>query len=484
MTISMEETQEILETTGPFDRKGSPETESLDGKESLETESYDEKEKQEEDSDDQSSPRGVLEIPISGSDSDNSSCGTSATEKSTVHRALFGENNGLHWRNLIDNIKWKSMRRFSTIPLLGGYEISRKNLRRKLGLNPGIDDESDCGDIVVPKPSWRNFTKKELADATDNFSPEKLIGEGGHAEVYKGCLSDGLVVAVKRITKKEKNDEDRVGDFLSELGIIAHINHPNAAKLIGFGVDGGLHLVLQFSPHGSLASVLHGATEKLDWKIRFKVALGVAEGLQYLHCECQRRIIHRDITASNILLTEDYEPQISDFGLAKWLPEKWVHHVVHPIEGTFGYMAPEYFMHGIVDEKTDVFAFGVLLLELITGRHAVDSCRQSLVMWAKPLLEENNVNDIADPSLRDAYDNGEMKRVMSIALACIHHLPSTRPNMNRVVKLLRGEGGQVELKQRSMVGGRAIVLDDSDLEDYTSASYLSDLDRHRQLLLE
>ncbi|KAL7223490.1 hypothetical protein ACSBR1_025022 [Camellia fascicularis] len=484
MTISMEETQEILETTGPFDRKGSPETESLDGKESLETESYDEKEKQEEDSDDQSSPRGVLEIPISGSDSDNSSCGTSATEKSTVHRALFGENNGLHWRNLIDNIKWKSMRRFSTIPLLGGYEISRKNLRRKLGLNPGIDDESDCGDIVVPKPSWRNFTKKELADATDNFSPEKLIGEGGHAEVYKGCLSDGLVVAVKRITKKEKNDEDRVGDFLSELGIIAHINHPNAAKLIGFGVDGGLHLVLQFSPHGSLASVLHGATEKLDWKIRFKVALGVAEGLQYLHCECQRRIIHRDITASNILLTEDYEPQISDFGLAKWLPEKWVHHVVHPIEGTFGYMAPEYFMHGIVDEKTDVFAFGVLLLELITGRHAVDSCRQSLVMWAKPLLEENNVNDIADPSLRDAYDNGEMKRVMSIALACIHHLPSTRPNMNRVVQLLRGEGGQVELKQRSMVGGRAIVLDDSDLEDYTSASYLSDLDRHRQLLLE
>ncbi|XP_028058375.1 receptor-like cytosolic serine/threonine-protein kinase RBK1 [Camellia sinensis] len=484
MTISMEETQEILETTGPFDGKGSPETESLDGKESLETESYDEKEKQEEDSDDQSSPRGVLEIPISGSDSDNSSCGTSATEKSTVHRALFGENNGLHWRNLIDNIKWKSMRRFSTIPLLGGYEISRKNLRRKLGLSPGIDDESDCGDIVVPKPSWRNFTKKELADATDNFSPEKLIGEGGHAEVYKGCLSDGLVVAVKRITKKEKNDEDRVGDFLSELGIIAHINHPNAAKLIGFGVDGGLHLVLQFSPHGSLASVLHGATEKLDWKRRFKVALGVAEGLQYLHCECQRRIIHRDITASNILLTEDYEPQISDFGLAKWLPEKWVHHVVNSILNGFRYMAPEYFMHGIVDEKTDVFAFGVLLLELITGRHAVDSCRQSLVMWAKPLLEENNVNDLADPSLRDAYDNGEMKRVMSIALACIHHLPSTRPNMNRVVQLLRGEGGQVELKQRSMVGGRAMVLDDSDLEDYTSASYLSDLDRHRQLLLE
>ncbi|XP_058185003.1 receptor-like cytosolic serine/threonine-protein kinase RBK1 isoform X3 [Rhododendron vialii] len=339
--------------------------------------------------DDLSSPRGVLEAPVSGSsDSDNSSISSgsssfdsSAAEKSPVENPLIGEissNNVLHWKNLIENIKWKSVRRFSTIPLIGGYDL--KNLRRKLGRNRSADEEIDCGDSVVPKPSWRNFSRSELSAATDNFSPEKLIGKGGHAEVYKGCLSDGQVVAVKRITKKDKKDEDRVGDFLSELGIIAHINHPNAAKLIGFSVDGGFHLVLQFSSHGSLASLLHGATECLEWKIRFKVALGVAEGLQYLHCECHRRIIHRDITASNILLTEDNEPQISDFGLAKWLPEKWIHHVVDPIEGTFGYMAPEYFMHGIVDEKTDVFAFGVLLLELITGRRAVDSFRQSLVM--------------------------------------------------------------------------------------------------------
>uniref|UniRef100_A0A5B7AD11 non-specific serine/threonine protein kinase n=1 Tax=Davidia involucrata TaxID=16924 RepID=A0A5B7AD11_DAVIN len=451
-----------------------PETELLDGS------------NKEDDCDDWSSPRGVLEIPVSGSDSDqsgsiSSTCDSSVTEKSGSTQA--GESHGLQWKNLIGHIKRKSARRFSTIPLLYGYELSRKSLIRKLGRNHSADDAIDCGDIVIPKPSWRNFSYEELAAATDNFSSEKLIGKGGHAEVYKGCLPEGVVVAVKRITKKEKNDEDRVGDFLSELGIIAHINHTNAVRLIGFSVDGGLHLVLQFLPHGSLASVLHGSTQSLEWKIRFKVALGVAEGLQYLHCDCQRRIIHRDITASNILLTEDYEPQISDFGLAKWLPNKWVQHVVNPIEGTFGYLAPEYFMHGIVDEKTDVFAFGVLLLELITGRRAVDSCRQSLVMWAKPLLEMNNVKEIADPRLEDGYDIGEMKRAMLTASSCIHHSPSMRPNMNRVVQLLRGENGTLDVKQKSM-GGRALILDACDLEDYTCTSYLNDLNRHMQLVME
>ncbi|CAK9169195.1 unnamed protein product [Ilex paraguariensis] len=382
---SPRETREIPETEEPEDVKR--ETQEIPERELLEDVNKQEDIKIQEDSDDESSPRGVLEIPISGSDSDNnsssfsSSSGSSLNEKSANNGAHSGENQGLHWRNLIDNIKKRSMRRFSSITLLARSELSRKTLRKRLERNHSAEDSIDCEDFLVPKPSWRNFSYEELVAATDNFSPDNMIGKGGHAEVYKGCLSDGEIVAVKRITKKEKNDEDRVGDFLSELGIIAHINHPNAAKLVGFSADNGLHLVLQFLPHGSLSSLLHGSTKNLEWNIRFRVALGVAEGLQYLHCECQRRIIHRDITASNILLTEDYEPQISDFGLARWLPEKWTHHVVSPIEGTFGYMAPEYFMHGIVDEKTDVFAFGVLLLELITGRRAVDSCRQSLVMW-------------------------------------------------------------------------------------------------------
>ncbi|CAA2993694.1 receptor-like cytosolic serine threonine- kinase RBK1 [Olea europaea subsp. europaea] len=448
--------------------------------------------KEEEMEEEQSSPRGVLEIPISGSDSDHSSRSSSlertssfCSEKSFFQRGISGElGYGLQWKNLLGQIKKKtSVRRFTTIPLLGGYDFSKKSLRGKLGRNRSTEDTINCGDVVVPKPSWRNFTYDELKQATDNFSPDKLLGKGGHAEVYKGCLSDGQIVAVKKITKKKKNDEDRVGDFLSELGIIAHIDHPNAARLIGFSADNDLHLVLQFSPHGSLATVLHGSEVSLEWKIRYKVAVGVAEGLQYLHYDCQRRIIHRDITASNILLSEDYEAQISDFGLAKWLPQKWAHHVVSPIEGTFGYMAPEYFMHGIVHEKTDVFAFGVLLLELITGRRAVDSCRQSLVMWAKPLLEKNNVKELTDPKLGNNYDVIEMKRSIFAASTCLHHLPNMRPTMKKVVQLLQGENEPVDMKQKSM-GGRALMVDACDLDDYTATTYLKDLNRHMELVME
>ncbi|KAL2521743.1 Receptor-like cytosolic serine/threonine-protein kinase RBK1 [Forsythia ovata] len=469
------------------------ETESLENEENEEEEQQNpENEKKEEEIEEQSSPRGVLEIPISGSDSDHSSRSSSlersssfGSEKSLFQRGLSGElGYGLQWKNLFGQIKKRtSMRRFTTIPLLGGYELSKKSLRGKLGRNRSAEETIDCGDSLVPKPSWRNFSYQELKEATDNFSPDKLLGKGGHAEVYKGCLSDGQVVAVKKITKKEKNDEDRVGDFLSELGIIAHIDHPNAARLIGFSAENDLHLVLQFSPHGSLATVLHGSEVSLEWKIRYKVAIGVAEGLQYLHCDCQRRIIHRDITASNILLSEDYEAQISDFGLAKWLPEKWVHHVVSPIEGTFGYMAPEYFMHGIVHEKTDVFAFGVLLLELITGRRAVDSCRQSLVMWAKPLLEKNIVKELADPQIGSNYDVKEMKRAMFAASTCLHHLPNMRPNMKKVVQILQGENEPVDMKQKSM-GGRALLVDACDLDDYTCTTYLKDLNRHMELVME
>ena len=436
--------------------------------------------------DDESSPRGVLEIPITGSDSDMSST-SFGSEKSVGAAAAWETNYGtLHWKKLFGQIKRRSSMKFSTIPLLGGYgyDFSKKAFKKKLGRNHSAGDAIDCGDFEMPKPSWRNFTYQELKIATDDFAPENLIGKGGHAEVYKGLLPDGQVVAVKKIIKEQKNDENRVGDFLSELGIIAHIDHPNTAKLIGFSADTGLHLVLQFVPHGSLATVLHGGCEEsMEWERRYKVAIGVAEGLEYLHCGSQRRIIHRDITASNILLSQDYEAQISDFGLAKWLPEKWQHHVVSPIEGTFGYMAPEYFMHGVVHEKTDVFAFGVLLLELITGRRAVDSYRQSLVMWAKPYLESSDIKEIADPKLGEDYDVTEMKRAMFTASICIHHLPNMRPNMSRVVKLLQGENEAVDVKQKSL-GMKSLIWDSCDLEEYTSTTYLKDMNRHMELVME
>ncbi|KAL5177453.1 Receptor-like cytosolic serine/threonine-protein kinase RBK1 [Glycine soja] len=432
------------------------------------------------------SPRDVFGVPILGMDSDS----TGSSNYGGPGSPGLGQKHSQQWRAMIDVLRFKSVRRFSTIPLLAAsYEISRKSLRNKLArILPANEEDDDLNlgidiDDISTKPSWRNFSYADLAAATDDFSPVNLLGKGGHAEVYKGCLADGQVVAVKRLMRNEKEIEGKAGDFLTELGIIAHINHPNATRLIGFGIDNGLYFVLQLAPHGSLSSLLFGS-ECLEWKIRFKVAVGVAKGLQYLHHDCPRRIIHRDIKASNILLNQNNEAEISDFGLAKWLPDKWAHHVVFPIEGTFGYLAPEYFMHGIVDEKTDVFAFGVLLLELITGRRAVDSnSRESLVIWAKPLLEAKLIEQMVDPRLELKYDLAEMKCAMVTASMCIHHMSSKRPYMNQVVQLLKGEEVPIELTQNSSAP-RSHLIDACDLEDYTCSNYLTDLNRHKQLLME
>ncbi|KAK4477964.1 hypothetical protein RD792_017229, partial [Penstemon davidsonii] len=258
---------------------------------------------------------------------------------------------------------------------------------------------------------------------------ENLIGEGGYSEVYKGHLADGQLVAVKRLTRGTQ--EEMTADYLSELGILVHVNHPNIASIIGYGVEGGMHLVLPLSPNGSLASLLNGEKEKLAWNFRYNIALGIASGLSYLHEGCQRRIIHRDIKSANVLLTEDFEPQISDFGLAKWLPDQWTHLTVSQFEGTFGYLPPEFFMHGLVDEKTDVYAFGVLLLEIVSGRPALDESHNSVVMWAKPLIISRNIAELVDPILDGAYDWDQANRMVMVASLCIQQDSAERPHMSQ-----------------------------------------------------
>ncbi|XP_042491375.1 receptor-like cytosolic serine/threonine-protein kinase RBK2 isoform X2 [Macadamia integrifolia] len=421
------------------------------------------------------SPRGILEDCLRSLESETGSSKASTSGSEAQPRSTS------HWNGLCRLFKVRNLRRLYTFPPVSVFSMRKGG---NVGEKQGPTINSPETDLHHLKPSWKDFTFSELQIATNNFSSENLIGKGGYAEVYKGCLQDGQLVAVKRLTRG--TSEERTAAFLSEIGIIVHVDHPNTAKLIGYGVEGGMHIVLQLSPHGSLASLLHGPKETLVWSIRYKIALGTAEGLQYLHESCQKRIIHRDIKAANILLTEDYEPQICDFGLAKWLPEQWTHHTVSKFEGTFGYLAPEYFMHGIVDEKTDVFSFGVLLLELITGRRALDNSQQSLVMWAKPLLDKNDMRELADPSLDNDYDPQQMSRALSTASLCTQHSSLLRPRMSQVVQLLRGDEGILEsTKQYHRPSFQRTYSDELQYaEEYNLTRYLNDLSRHKQIAME
>ncbi|XVF80535.1 hypothetical protein PTKIN_Ptkin15bG0081200 [Pterospermum kingtungense] len=324
---------------------------------------------------DTNSPVGVLEDFFRTEEFETS---YSSKAPSTDSANEQNSKQGFRWRGLAQLFRSKSKKSLANLQPLGSFRLS---LRRSSSMRENVavaPDFLNTNPYNLKSPR-KVFTLSELQIATSNFSNENLIGKGGYAQVYKGTLPNGQLVAIKRLTKG--TPDEIIGDFLSELGMMAHVNHPNTAKLFGYGIEGGMHLVLELSPNGSLASLLYGSKDKLKWGIRFKIALGTAEGLRYLHEGCKRRIIHRDIKAANILLTKDFVPQICDFGLAKWLPEHWTHHIVTKFEGTFGYLAPEYLMHGIVDEKTDVFAFGVLLLELVTGRRALDYSQQSLVLW-------------------------------------------------------------------------------------------------------
>ncbi|KZV27392.1 hypothetical protein F511_02501 [Dorcoceras hygrometricum] len=328
------------------------------------------------------------------------------------------------------------MKYMRTASLKRLFSLKRQNFDEQFKERDFNAAESDQESALFQKPIWKCFSFEEIFTATDGFSSDNMVGRGGFAEVYRGVLRNGEAIAVKRLTKAE-NDAGKEKEFLTEIGTLGHASHLNVTPLLGCCMDNGLYLIFHFSSKGSVASILHN--EKLpvmDWNTRHKIAVGTARGLHYLHKNCPRRIIHRDIKASNVLLTADCEPQISDFGLAKWLPTQWSHHSVGPIEGTIGHLAPEYFTHGVVDEKTDVFAFGVFLLELISGRKPVDGHHQSLHSWAKPILNEGNTEEVVDPRLDDTYDAKQLNRLAFAASLCIRSSPSRRPTMSEVLEVM------------------------------------------------
>ncbi|CAN1320831.1 Protein NSP-INTERACTING KINASE 3 [Linum perenne] len=288
----------------------------------------------------------------------------------------------------------------------------------------------------------RRYTFKELRNATDHFNAKNILGKGGFGIVYKGCLNDGSTVAVKRL--KDYNAVGGEIQFQTEVETISLAVHRNLLRLSGFcTTENERILVYPYMSNGSVASRLKGRPA-LDWGRRKKIALGTARGLLYLHEQCDPKIIHRDVKAANILLDEDFEAVVGDFGLAKLLDHR-DSHVTTAVRGTVGHIAPEYLSTGQSSEKTDVFGFGILLLELITGQKALDFGRgthQKGVMldWVKKLHQEGKLQLMVDKVLRGNLDRVEVEEMVQVALLCTQFNPIHRPKMSEVLKMLEGDG--------------------------------------------
>ncbi|XP_071731927.1 inactive protein kinase SELMODRAFT_444075-like [Rutidosis leptorrhynchoides] len=294
--------------------------------------------------------------------------------------------------------------------------------------------------IFGKPPRW--FTYAELEVATSGFSQDNFLAEGGFGSVYRGVLPDGQAVAVKQ-HKLASSQGDQ--EFCSEVEVLSCAQHRNVVMLIGFCMqDRRRLLVYEYVCNGSLDSHLYGRDQDpLQWSARQKIALGAARGLRYLHEECRVGcIVHRDMRPNNILITHDFQPLVGDFGLARWQPDGDTEEETKVI-GTFGYLAPEYAQSGQITEKADVYSFGVVLVELITGRKAVDLKRpkgqQCLAEWARPLLEHGTINELLDPRLGNYYSAHEVYCMMQAASLCIKRDPHLRPRMSQVLRMLEGD---------------------------------------------
>ncbi|PKA47617.1 Receptor-like serine/threonine-protein kinase NCRK [Apostasia shenzhenica] len=293
------------------------------------------------------------------------------------------------------------------------------------------------------------FSFSELAEATDKFSDANLIGQGGSSNVYQGRLKDGRIVAIKKLKMLGGIEAD--SSFPTEIEVISRLNHCHVLPLLGYCCEPqNWHcdrlLVFEYMSNGNLRECLdvkHGK-EPLNWSIRIRVALGVARGLEYLHEAAAPRILHRDIKSTNILLDDNYKPKITDLGMAKCLTTD-----EHPscsssparMLGTFGYFAPEYAIVGKASLKSDVFSFGVVILELITGRkpiHKSATADESLVLWAMPCLRDSKlvVTELPDPLLKGNFPEEDMQIMAHLARECLQWDPDSRPTMSEIVQIL------------------------------------------------
>ncbi|XP_078148975.1 putative cysteine-rich receptor-like protein kinase 31, partial [Carex rostrata] len=301
--------------------------------------------------------------------------------------------------------------------------------------------ETELEYILNPNAEYQVFKFTALKAATDNFSDRNKLGKGGFGPVYKGTLPDGREIAVKRLSG---NSVQGIIEFKNEVDFLAKLKHKNLVQLFGCCITKQEKLLCyEYLPNGSLDKILFAKDSSirvnLGWKMRHKIIEGITRGLHYLHEESQLKIIHRDLKVSNILLDKDMNPKISDFGLARFFEEDQTHKDTNIIAGTFGYMAPEYISHGNFSAKSDVYGFGVLLLEILTGQKnsafAGSNRVSNLIDHALMHWNDGTIFELVDPILEEEFKE-EIERCVHIALQCVQENPVDRPTMETVKNML------------------------------------------------
>ncbi|KAI3453146.1 hypothetical protein Pfo_009809 [Paulownia fortunei] len=308
-------------------------------------------------------------------------------------------------------------------------------------------DQNEVDLEKIAAQEQKHFSFEALVAATKNFHPSQKLGEGGFGPVFQGKLKDGREIAVKRLSQRSAQGKK---EFQNEAKLLARVQHKNVVNLLGYCVhDAERLLVYEYVANESLDKLLFKSDrrELLDWKRRHDIIAGIAKGLLYLHEQAHCSIIHRDIKASNILLDDKWVPKIADFGMARLFPEDQTH--VHTrVAGTNGYMAPEYLLHGNLSKKADVFSFGVVVLELISGQKNSafnrDPDSQNLLEWAYKLYKKQRSLEIMDPILVSSADSDQITMCVQIGLLCVQSDPQRRPDMDRVAVILSRKPSNLE----------------------------------------
>ncbi|KAJ0946464.1 putative protein kinase RLK-Pelle-DLSV family [Helianthus annuus] len=313
--------------------------------------------------------------------------------------------------------------------------------------------------------------------ATNDFSESNKLGEGGFGSVYKGTFQNGQEIAVKRLSKDSGQGET---EFKNEVMLVAKLQHRNLVRFLGFSLEGIERLLIyEFMPNASLDQFIFDPTKcaLLDWNRRIKIIKGVARGLLYLHEDSRLRIIHRDLKASNVLLDEDMNPKIADFGMARLFNLQETHGCTNRIVGTYGYMPPEYIMHGQFSVKSDVFSFGVLLLEIITGQKnqsfKIKERMEFILSYAWKSWRHETISEMIDPTLMvESTALQEIMRTIHIGLLCVQNNVVDRPTMASVVLMLNSSSVTLQIPSEPaflMRSSSAITTTESGNYDQVSS---------------